>query len=125
MTERRRLSRGIRVIQLVWIVGFAIGTATHLAELVLGGADVYEGYPAATRLFWVSLTLLDPAAVVLIVLRRRAGIVLGALVMLADVAVNWTVFATGGSFGLPGLINQSVFCAFVLATAFPLWRSLH
>ena len=118
-----RLSPGIRVIRFVWIAGFVIGTTTHIADLVLGGTEVYAGHPVAVRVFWVSLTLLDPLAVILVLRRSRAGIALGVAIMLADVAVNWTVFATVEGFGLPGLVNQSLFCAFVLATALPLWRA--
>jgi len=124
MTQRRALSRGIRVIQLVWIAGFLVGTTTHVVDLALAGIDVYAHFPPATRLFWVSLTVLDPLTALLIALRNRAGVVLGVLVMLADVAVNWTVFATTDDFGLPGLVNQSLFCAFVLLTARPLWTHL-
>jgi hypothetical protein len=123
VTERRQLSRGIRVIQLVWIAGFLVGVTTHVVDLVLGGADVYAGFHPATRLFWVALTLLDPLTALLIALRNRAGIGLGVLIMLADVAVNWTVFATTDDFGLPGLLSQSLFFAFVLLTARPLRRA--
>jgi len=118
-----QLSRGIRVIRFVWIAGFVVGTTTHVADLVLGGADVYAGYPAGARVFWVTLTLLDPIAVVCLLRRLRAGIVLGVLIMLADVTINLTVAATVGGFGVFGLVTQSVFCVFVLATAVPLWRA--
>jgi hypothetical protein len=124
VTERRQLSRGIRVVQFVWIAGFLVGTTTHVADLVLSGADVYTGFHPATRLFWVALTLADPLVVVLIAVRDRAGVVLGVLIMLADVTVNWTVFATTDDFGLPGVLNQSLFCVFVLLTARPLWKNL-
>ena len=122
MTERRQLSRGIRVIQFVWIAGFLVGTTTHVADLVIAGADVYPGHAAGLRLFWVSLTLLDPLAAALILLRRRAGIVLGVLIMVADVAVNAAVFAPAGEYG--GLVNQVLFGLFVLLTARPLWTHL-
>ncbi|GAB2464969.1 hypothetical protein HD599_000084 [Conyzicola lurida] len=111
-----------RVIQLLWAAGFLVGTTTHIADLVTGGPDVYAGYPEGARLFWVALTVLDPLTVVLVLLRKRAGIALGAAVMIADVSVNLTVAATIGGFGAFGLVNQTVFCVFVLATAYPLWR---
>ena len=123
MTERRALPRGIRIAQLIWIAGFLVGTTTHIADLVFGGSDVYSGYPDAVRLFWVSLTVLDPLAVVLIALRSRAGVPLGVLIMIADVTVNLSVAATVGGLSLFGLVNQSLFCAFVLITARPLWRA--
>ena len=123
MIERPLLTGRMRVVRFVWMAGFAVGTTTHTLDLVLGGADVYADFRPETRLFWVSLTLIDPLAVVLLALYRRAGVALGVLIMLADVAVNWTVFATVDGFGLPGLINQSLFCGFVLLTARPLWRA--
>jgi hypothetical protein len=123
VTERRALPRSIRIVGLIWIAGFLVGTTTHIADLVLGGSDVYAGYPDAVRLFWVSLTVLDPLAVVLIAVRSRAGVVLGVLIMLADVAVNVSVAATVGGLGLYGLVNQALFCAFVLLAARPLWRA--
>jgi hypothetical protein len=76
------------------------------------------------RLFWVALTVLDPLVVVLIWLRRRAGVVLGAAVMLCDVGVNLTVAALYGGLAPFGLISQVLFGALVLATAPWLWRRL-
>ena len=123
MIARRPLDLRLRVILAVWILGFLIGTTTHILDLVLGGVDVYAGFPAPVRIFWVALTLLDPLAVLLVASRRRAGVVVGVLIMVADVAVNWTVFATVEGFGLFGLVNQSLFFGFVLLTARPLWRA--
>ncbi|MFD6133786.1 hypothetical protein, partial [Isoptericola sp. NPDC060257] len=106
-------------MRLLWMAGFLVGTTTHVVDLVLGGADVYAGFPAGVRAFWVALTLVDPLVVALLLLRRRAGVVLGVVVMVADVAVNGTVLATTGE-GLTGLVPQSLFGAFVLVTARPL-----
>jgi hypothetical protein len=114
------VSTPIRIVRLLWMAGFLIGTTTHVVDLVLGGAEVYAGFPDGARLFWVSLTLLDPVIVLLIGLRRRAGIVLGVVVMIADVAVN---AAIPGGATPSGLVALAVFGAFVLLTAYPLWRA--
>ncbi|WP_154794557.1 hypothetical protein [Occultella kanbiaonis] len=111
----------LRVVQGVWIVGFLIGTGTHVADLVAGGTGAYEGFPTGVRLFWTSLTVLDAVTAVLIVLRLRAGIVLGAAVILAAIAVNWTVFATVGGLALFGVVSQTAFAAFILVTMRVLW----
>jgi len=111
-----------RAIQLVWIAGFLVGTVTHVLELVAGGFDTYGEFPPALRLFWVSLTLIDPLAALLLLLKRRTGIALGLAIILTDVAVNWTVFLTIGDHSLFGVVTQSVFAVFLLATAVPLWR---
>ena len=113
----------LRVIQAVWVLGYLVGTTTHVADLVLGGSEPYAGFPTAVRVFWVSLTVVDPLTAVLLMLRRRLGVVLGVVVILVDLAVNWTVFATFDGLSPFGLINLTLFGAVVLATARPLWRA--
>jgi|GEM_PF-3009052 len=102
-SDRLRLA-----IQVVWIAGFSIGTVSHVLDLVVGGADTYGGFPPALRVLWLSLTVLDPLAVLLL-LRKRAGIVLGLLIILADITVNWTVLLTIGGNPLFGVVNQTLF----------------
>lgn len=109
-------------IQVVWIAGFLIGTASHVLDLIAGGADTYGAFPPALRAFWLSLTVLDPLTALLILLRKRAGIILGIVVILADIAVNWTVFFTIGGNPLLGVMNQTLFAVVLLATAPALWR---
>ncbi|PJJ55378.1 hypothetical protein [Compostimonas suwonensis] len=109
-------------ILVIWIAGFLIGTASHVLDLIAGGADTYGEFPTALRVFWLSLTALDPLTVVLLLFRKRAGIVLGLVVILADIAVNWTVFFTIGGNPLFGVVNQTVFAVVLLATAPALWR---
>ncbi|WP_454131442.1 hypothetical protein [Microbacterium lacticum] len=110
------------VVLVVWIAGFLIGTASHVLDLIAGGADTYGEFPPALRVFWFSLTVLDPLTVLLLLLRKRAGIILGLVVILADIAVNWTVFFTIGGNPLFGVVNQTLFAVFLLATAPALWR---
>ena len=110
------------MFQILWVIGFLIGTTTHTADLILGGLDVYGGFPPGVRLFWVTLTVLDPITAVLIILRRRSGIVLGIAVIVADIAVNWTVFVLLGGLSWFGVISQSLFALLIIVTARPLWR---
>lgn len=110
------------VILVVWITGFLIGTVTHVLDLIAGGGDTYAEFPLPLRLFWVSLTILDPITAMLLALRHRAGIVFGVVIIWADIAVNWTVFATLGGNPLFGVVNQTLFAAVLLATAKPLWN---
>jgi hypothetical protein len=114
-------ARALRVFQVMWVIGFLVGTTTHTADLILGGLDVYSGFPPGVRLFWVTLTVLDPVTAVLIILRRRSGIVLGSAVIIADIAVNWTVFALLGGLSWFGVICQSLFAVLIFVTARPLW----
>jgi hypothetical protein len=105
----------------MWVLGFLVGTTTHTADLIVGGSNAYSDFPLGVRLFWALLTILDPATAALIMFRRRSGIVLGIAVIVADIAVNWTVFALVGGLSLFGVISQSLFAALILVTARPLW----
>lgn len=111
-----------RIVQIVWITGFVIGTSTHVLELLGGGLETYGSFPTPLRLFWVSLTVIDPLVVLFLALRRRTGVALGLAVIIVDIAVNWTVFATIGGHPLFGVVSQSVFAAILITTALPLWR---
>jgi hypothetical protein len=115
-------ARALRVFQVLWVLGFLVGTTTHTADLIVGGVNAYSDFPLGVRLFWVALTLLDPATAALIIFRRRSGIVLGIAVIVADIAVNWTVFALVGGLSLFGVISQSLFAVLILVTARALWR---
>ena len=115
-------ARALRVFQVVWVLGFLVGTTTHTADLIVGGLNAYSDFPLGVRLFWVSLTIIDPATAALIIFRRRSGIVLGIAVIVADIAVNWTVFAMVGGLSLFGVLSQSLFAVLILATVRPLWR---
>ena len=114
-------ARALRVLQVVWVIGFLVGTTTHTADLIVGGVNAYSDFPLGVRLFWVSLTILDPAAAALIIFRRRSGIVLGIAVMVADIAVNWTVFVMVGGLSWFGILSQSLFAVVIFVTARPLW----
>ena len=115
-------ARALRVFQVLWVLGFLVGTTTHTADLILGGVNAYSGFPLGVRLFWVTLTILDPVAAALLLFRRRSGIMLGGAVIIADIAVNWTVFAVVGGLSYFGVISQSLFAALIVVTARPLWR---
>lgn len=43
-------------------------------------------------------------------------------IILADIAVNWTVFSTIGGNTLYGAVNQTLFATFLAITASPLWQ---
>ena len=109
------------MFQVIWVIGFLVGTTTHTADLIVGGVNAYSTFPLGVRLFWVTLTILDPATALLIIVRRRSGIVLGSTVIIADIAVNWTVFAMVGGLSFFGVISQSLFAVLILVTARPLW----
>jgi len=67
---------------------FSYGTIVHLAQLIGSGFDPYPLAPGWLAAYFVSLTLLDPLAAVLLLQRRRAGSILGCAVLLTDAGAN-------------------------------------
>ena len=109
-------------ILAVWVVGFLIGTASHIIDLVAGGTETYAAFHVGLRVFWISLTVLDPLTAALLIMRRRVGIVLALAVILADIAVNWTVYLTIADNPFFGVVNQTIFAIILLTTTPILWR---
>ena len=122
--ERQRQHHGFALIVAVWVIGFGIGSATHLYEVIAAGQDVYSNAPQPVRWFWLSLTLVDPVIIVLLLARRQAGIFLGLTVMIVDVTVNWSSAIFTPALAGPGLVTQPVFLLILLVTTRPLWRSV-
>ncbi|MEU6439953.1 hypothetical protein [Streptomyces sp. NPDC047046] len=112
----------------VYVVGFAEGTAAHVADLVRGGLGAYEKFPyAPVRALFLALVVLDPLVVLLLLRAPARGIAAGALVMALDLAAN--LAANAGDLAgapaqtLPRMAPLLLFGAFVLSTAWPLGRS--
>ncbi|MFK3889651.1 hypothetical protein [Sphingomonas sp. NPDC079357] len=83
----------------------------------------YDGLPMASAIFWTSLAFLDPAAVVLLFLRPRAGVAATIAIIVVDVVHNLWILALYYAPVLrtlretPGVIAQIAFMVFVLGTA--------
>ena len=96
---------------------FGYGAVVHVAQLVLGGADPYPSVPGWLAGYFVSLTLLDPIAAALLLLRRRAGLVLGCAVLLTDAAANgYANYVVDAASGLTaGRVGQAVITVLAVA----------
>ena len=110
--------------RVVWTACLLAGTSTHALTVVQHGWawDYGGGWPLLTRLFWTSLTGLDPLAAGLLYAHPRSGVLLTAIIMLTDVAQNsWALMTRGGPAG--SVILQAIFLGYVLGTAPQVWRA--
>ncbi|WP_369137917.1 hypothetical protein [Modestobacter versicolor] len=119
--------RSLRAVVRGFVVLLGYGTAVHLLHLVTGGLDPYPGLPGWLAGYFVSLTVLDPLAAVLLVRARRSGIVLAVAVLTTDAAANgWAAYALDPAGGVtPGRVGQAVITALallLLLVAPRLWR---
>lgn len=112
----------IRVIYALCLIG---ATSTHVLTIATHGLFWdYEGAPIFARVFWTSLTFLDPLAAVLLFIRPRVGVSLAVAIIVTDVAHNtWLLSqSTEPNWRNWMYISQIVFLIFVLLTASRAWK---
>jgi hypothetical protein len=112
----------------VYLIGFLVGTRTHVVDVARDGVHAYALFPqTALRVFFVGLVVLDPLVVVLVGLARPVGIWLAGAVMLLDMCGNWwgnRHWFHDDPSKLLVLVPLTVFGVFVLAAALPLQRAV-
>ena len=93
------------------------GTVVHLVQLLVGGGNPYPSVPAWLATYFVLLAVLDPLAAVLLLLRRRAGLMLGCAVMVTDAAANgYANYAIDAGVGVTvGRVGHAVITLLALA----------
>ena len=112
-----------RIVLILWLGAFLVGTVTHLMELLAHGWMPYTFAPKGLNLFWTLLSALDPLVILLLLLRRNAGVLLGIGIMTADVAANsYTVYGLGFTELMMPLQAQTLFFGFVLCSFHMIWK---
>lgn len=125
MKPNSTASFALRTIYALCLTG---ATGVHLAihfryGVLLGGLEG-AGYPLVTRLFWSSLTLLDPMAALLLFLRPRTGLALAGAIIAVDVAHNSWILHHFGRAPDAAYWAQVGFLVFLFATVAVAWRGL-
>jgi hypothetical protein len=110
---------GIRLVLLIYVVAFSIGTATHLISILNGW---WLPHHPLVNSYWASLVLLDPLAIVLLLKAPKAGLLLALVIMVTDVGINSAVsymyLDRGGVYAVNYFVQlQSVFLGFLLGSA--------
>lgn len=124
----RGASRPVRVAAAALVVVLAYGTIVHLVQLASTSFDPYPDLPGWLRTYFISLTVLDPLAAVLLALRTRTGAALVVAVLVTDAAANgWANYALDHAGGVTsGRIGQAVVTVLAIGAcaAGPyLWRA--
>ncbi|MFE6668134.1 hypothetical protein ACFVFH_31830 [Streptomyces sp. NPDC057697] len=109
----------VALVALYVVVLVAVGTVSHLADLLRDGPLAHDWAPDWLNLYWSSLTVLDTSAALLLLGGRPVGVDLMCAVMVTDLAANW--YAAYGiqhvtASDRPGLWRLAAFTALVLAT---------
>ena len=113
----------IKIILAVYIIAFASATWNHLADIIAGGLFPYDKFwevPWWMNVYWTSLTILDPLAILLLLFYLRPGLFMYFVIMVSDVVINLYANHTYWHIPLPDnffLLCQVLFLLFLCVTA--------
>jgi hypothetical protein len=120
-------SRRSLLLRSIYAICLAAGTPAHVLfdlryGLLLTGLEPL-GYPLVVRLYWASLTFLDPIGVLLLIVWPRAGLILCVGIIVTDVANNsWVCYLRSGID--MNYILEVAFLLFVMTTVRYAWEGL-
>jgi len=108
---------------------FGYGTAVHMMQLAVSGGRPYQGNPWWLVVFFVSLTVFDPAVAVGLARRRRWAVWSAAVLLVLDAIANgYAVYIVVPAAGLTlARVGQGVITVLaivVVVAARPLDRSI-
>lgn len=107
----------LRVTVLVLVVLLAYGTVVHVFQLLVSGGHPYPDVPGWLGAYFISLTLLDPLAAVLLARRHRSGVALTVAVLVTDAGANLLAnYVHDASVGVtPGRVGQAIITCIAIA----------
>ena len=118
----------VRLIFALYIFGLAYGTRNHIIDICNDGFLGYTYVPLPINIYWTSLTVLDPLAIILLLFSSFSGMLLSVFIMATDIAVNVSValyfYFKTGTFTLDRLLLQVAFGIFVFVTVPIAWERI-
>lgn len=78
----------IKLVLVIYILGFAIGTTNHAIGLIKGGFLPYTYVPLWKNIYWTALTFLDFLAIFLIFKSLKPALWISNLIIISDVLIN-------------------------------------
>ena len=78
----------IKLLLVIYIVGFAIGTTNHTIGLIKGGFLPYTYVPLWKNIYWTALTFLDFLAIFLIFKSLLPALWISNLIIISDILIN-------------------------------------
>lgn len=117
----------LRATVVVFVGLLAYGTVVHVVQLLASDGHPYPDVPGWLGAYFISLTVLDPLAAVLLARRHRSGAALTVAVLVTDAmanaVANYTYDASQGV--TVGRVSQAVITCIAiaaLAAAPAMWR---
>jgi len=105
--------KAIKLLLIIYIVGFTIGTTNHAIGLVKGGFLPYTYAPLWKNIYWTALTFVDLFAVFLIIKSLIPALWISNLIMISDILINTNGFQYHDNFNI---YFQTSFGLYILIT---------
>jgi len=103
----------IKLLLVIYIVGFAIGTTNHTIGLIKGGFLPYTYVPLWKNIYWTALTFLDFLALFLIFKSLKPALWISNLIIISDVLINTRGFQFFNDFNI---FFQILFGLYIVST---------
>jgi len=118
----------VKAIFTIYIFGFSYGTINHVIDIHRDGLLGYDYVPFVINIYWTTLTVLDPLAIILLLFFPFPGMALSVLIMITDLAVNISVtlyyFFHTSALSDGRLFLQIAFGLFVFFTVPLAWKRI-
>lgn len=124
--EERMIKNTPTLLRTIYALCLLGAASTHVWTVATHGLFYdYGGVPIFTRVFWTSLTVLDPLAAVLLFVKPQAGLILTLVIIVSDVLHNtWLMNrSTTANWSNWMYVLQVVFLIFVLLTISRAWEA--
>ena len=95
-----KYSNTIKLLLIIYLVGFAIGTTNHTIGIIKGGFLPYTDVPLWKNIYWTALTFLDLLAVFLIFKSLIPALWLSNLIIISDIIINTKGFQFFADFNI-------------------------
>jgi hypothetical protein len=103
----------IKLLLVIYIVGFAIGTTNHTIGLIKGGFLPYTYVPLWKNIYWTALTFLDLFAIFMIFKSIMPALWISNLIIISDVIINTKGFQFFNDFNI---FFQILFGLYIVTT---------
>jgi hypothetical protein len=103
----------IKLLLLIYIVGFAIGTTNHTIGLIKGGFLPYTYVPLWKNIYWTALTFLDLFAIFMIFKFIIPVLWISNMIIISDVIINTKGFQFFNDFNI---FFQILFRLYIVTT---------
>jgi hypothetical protein len=103
----------IKLLLVIYIVGFAIGTTNHTIGLIKGGFLPYTYVPLWKNIYWTALTFFDLFAIFIIFKSMKPALWISNLIIISDVIINTNGFQFFNDFNI---FFQILFGLYIVVT---------